>query len=239
MKCQSNSIYTIAHLKTIITILKDNEIYRINDCIRSKITHIINKEISTNKIYENSLLRKYLDIYKKTEFCEQHDNDHNQEYAKEYKRNLLYECLMKYIENKKPKLYDHDDKVLVHLRLGDLCNKFKTDMHIILNDIEEYVKVNSEIKEIVLVTAFHYGQCEKQGGFYKPGNYSYSNLKNQKNYELLESLIAKLPLPVTIESTTDIDRDFCILSTAKHLLVTFGGFSRLVKIMNKKYYDKH
>ena len=238
MKCKENEKYTKQYLGENIVVLKDNEVYRMNDVIKAKLRHKIIKKLQQNKKYENTLLKTYLDKYVETDFCKKYDSKNNTPNTNNFKHNILYGCLLDYIKDDTNDITSYDNTHLhVHLRLGDLIHKFKIEKRALLIKIQQYISKHSDISKIVIVTAFHYGQPVKKtiNNIYNPGKYSYDNKKHAQNLNLLHEFISVLNYPVIIQSSQDVDRDFCMLSTARHLIISYFGFSKLVKIMNDKY----
>lgn len=237
MQCKLNEKYTIETLNKSIVLLKENEIYRLMDSLKQKMQHKINIEILLNDKYDGSIARDYLIKYKMTNFYKNHENEHNSDFVKKYKYAIMFKSLMNYIDKNKMsknlKTFGND-YLVVHLRLGDLYLKFKEQMKSILTNIKNHLDLYRDIKYIVIVTAFHFGQPQVKN-FYSPGQYTFSENKLNENLKLLYHFISQLPLPVQLESSNDIDYDFCLLSTAEHLITSFGGFSQLVEIMNNKY----
>ena len=235
MKCQENEKFTISYLDEQVVTLKANEVYRMNDVIKQKLHHKIIQELLKNDKYKDTLLRKYLDKYVNSDL-KRMDGKSNTPPVNAAKQNLLYTCMLQYLKENEISKYDHTHLV-VHLRLGDLVNKFKNEMRTILKKVNAYVSKNN-INKIVIATAFHYGQPEVKN-IYNPGKYSFSRQNHNQNLKFLKNFISEVNLPVMIQSSNDIDKDFCLLSTAKHLIISYFGFSKLVKIMNEKYNKQH
>ena len=252
-----NEHITINLLSNLIAVLKNNEVYRISDVYKlskfnSTSKHIICKEILNNQEYENSILKSFLvdiinPIYKN-------------------KLTTIYNNIKYYIDknNINPIM---DDTLVVYIRSGDnyLVNGLgnETIKEKLYDKINNEIKNNNLIKNIKICTALHYGHCDFPGlysfksnnsnsklikqfpDFYKLSNniyfpikYTYSHENHKKNILELYDFIINLPLPVTIQSSKDIDEDFVYLCSCKNFITLSNGFGKLVKDINT-FYNKN
>ncbi len=220
----NNSQYTHDILKKKITLLKDNIIYRINDSMNLPDNHKINEEILKNYKYNNTILQR---VIKKNAKYNKNNNKQN-------KYKILFDIMFEYTYENNISIYDSSNLV-IHLRLGDIIEIFNKNINKIINEINSKLIKNKEIKRIIIVTAFHFGQPVESNSFYNSGKYSYSDDQYNKNIEILLSFINKLPIIAHIQSSNNIDVDFSYLCTSYHLLTTNGGFSSLIGKINNIY----
>lgn len=222
-----------------ISIIKDNEIYRVNDVIKfsqyqKESTHPVCKIISNEDKYNTTILKKFLDYIK---------NEDNQ--TSKFK--LLLTTALICDKNIKTKVYDSEN-LLVHIRSGDnyLISGLGNEniYKLLINNIQAYLSDHSQIKNIIIVTALHYGH-KLNSKIYNSNLYCYSEKNHRKNInkmcEFVNTLKNIIPKHVTItfQSSENIDIDFLILVKAKNLITSSGGFSKLVKIMNILYNNKN
>ena len=89
-KHNTNKMINVDYLKNKLVVLKDNEIYRYGDFIKNTQTHSVIIELLTNPIYNNTILKKYIEK-KKDKFNLKKDiNNRNL---------LLYQVMIEYIKN--------------------------------------------------------------------------------------------------------------------------------------------
>tara|TARA_Y100000816_G_C26020772_1_gene534023 strand:+ start:416 stop:1132 length:717 start_codon:yes stop_codon:yes gene_type:complete len=235
-----NENYTKDMLKTLVKVLKDNEIYRVNDVYgvshKRPYVHIC-KEILTNDKYKDTILRNYLEK----------SND-------KVCLLSLHSCILDYKEKNNIETA-RDDQLVIHVRSGDDYKNIGLGNEQVFNSLLEKVKETSSITSIVIVTALHYGNTNYPG-VYKvtnknnfkhlryhaynedksmmyPIRWAYNEESHNKNLDLLLDFIKKLPLPVTIQSSMNIDFDLVYLTFCKHLITSSGGFSNLINQLNK------
>ena len=221
-----NEEYTKELIESKVQVLKNNESYRINDICKFNKNHFACRDIMSKDIYNGTILKKFLT---------RHDNRN--------KHQWMYDIMIEQLDLNNYKKYG-DDCLLVHIRAGDnfmasgLGNKQLNKN--VENNINNYINSHNEIKKIVIVTAFHYGNSDQPDRLYKRVNkYVYREKNKDDNVNELYDFIKKMKLPVEIKSSKDVDEDFCLLSTAKHLITSGGGFSYIIRIMNNKYYNKN
>lgn len=221
-----NDIYTIDYIKQNIITLTDNSIYRVNDSLKLSFDHKINREIMNNTLFKNTILQDFLKILN----CKYPDcRTIPQKYC------ILFDVIMYYIKHNKIPKYD-ETHLVVHIRMGDVIS----NMNSINNKINKHIETNPNIKKIVIITAFHFGQPVVSNKIYKSGKYSYTEDKLQNNLKILHDFIHNMSIPVIIESSENIDHDLSILTISHNLITSQGGFSKLVSYLNKsyKYYIK-
>lgn len=205
-----------------IIVLKDNFIYRISDSINSNINHKINTEIVSNKKYDGSILN----------ICLLKRKEKNNSNARE----CLLAAIKEYKSEKNIELYD-SSHLIVYLRTGDIIDRIIKLKDDILRKINDKLKSNKNIKTIVIVTALHYGQPIETNSFYGKGCYSYTNESYKKNIDFIHSLVLAMPLPCIIQSNENIDIDVVKLYYSKNIIfMQHGGFSKLIKELNEKYF---
>ena len=199
-------------LSKIVTV-KDNCDYRLGDVIFKKgfkweesLENVLN-----NPIYNNTILKKYLEIVQKQQF----------------KIDILYEICETY-----KYIYEipNEKTLVIHVRAGDVCvhKWFMTKNYIDL--IKKYVDKDNSVENIVFVITFSYGE-------YKERNlWLYSEEKQKQNINtftnILNACIKEFPnLIFDIYSNENIDKDliYCIFST--HFIGDVGGFSDLINIL--------
>lgn len=222
---EENKKYTIDYLNSIVKVLENNEVYRISDVSRFDINHKVCKEIMTNSCYDNTILREFL---QKTNRL-----------TVNAKQDLLYNIMIQYKEKKKITGYD-ETYLVIHIRSGDNYERAglgNPNHHkSLINTTKTYISTNPTIKKIVIVTALHYGVSKNSKIYPNTKTYIFDEKSKQGNLAQLHNFIQQCPLDVEVVSNIDIDYDFCILCTAKHLLTIQGsGFSNLSKTFNKKY----
>lgn len=215
----NSKIWTRDKLINSLVLLKNNEIYRVADILNveyreSKFIKTLKKE----DCWKNTIMRDYVE-------ATQARNDFN----------LLYNIIVEKADEWMIEPYD-DDYLLVHIRTGDDINERglanKDNYNFYLSKIKELGKD----KQIILVTALHYGHHEKH--IHAKWVYKEENL--HKNIDLLLKLIYEIPYPIEILSSEEVDFDLIYLSLAKNLLVSehSGGFSNVVKQVNKIHISK-
>jgi regulator of extracellular matrix RemA (YlzA/DUF370 family) len=205
------------YVENLMVVLKDNYIYRISDSIRLPISHKINQAILHNEQYKGSILYNTLQ--------QRLINDKN-------RKNTLIDATKEYITKNSIVPYD-ESHLIVHLRSGDIIRQFVDSTNSIHNEINRILKENQKIRTIVIVTALHYGHPSENNNLYNAGIYSYNENSYKKNLTEIKQFINELKLPIILQSSIDIDVDFSKLISAKHLITSNGGFSKLVKELNE------
>jgi hypothetical protein len=108
-------------------------------------------------------------------------------------------------------------------------------------EINSLLKSKKNINRIVIVTALHYGV--NLGSKLYPSRslhrYSFREENKQQNFKCLQQFANAQSVPVTFQSSNDIDYDLWYLTSAQHLLVTGGAFSVLAQKLNKLYKTKN
>jgi hypothetical protein len=202
----------------MISILKDNEVYRVFDLLQRSEKDELVMELLSNPKYENTILRRYFeqvgnptgdrDIPKLLDIIKQWASDHK---------------LAPY----------NDDYVLVHVRSGDEIKRRG-----LLNpvNVEFYKKelANYPDKKVVIVTALHYGHMNTGSKLYRSTKNSYSKESEETNKKVLKDFIDSIPQEVSVMSHSNVDIDLCHLALCKNLIATpnAGGFATIILELN-------
>lgn len=211
-------------LKKKVHVLPNNEVYRYGDVVNylDKIVKVIKKE----KEYESSLLFEWLQKGKMSNAKDKYD--HLCTVVKNYSLKMNYS-------------HPYENALVIHIRAGDDykgrglgSQHIKTRLYM---GIQSMIKTCPEIDHIVIVTALHYGVSEGSTLYGKNHTFAYKEASHEENIRLLYHFINAQPIPVYLRSTSDIDSDFCFLCHSKYLLVTGGGFSKLVKEVRNRVFD--
>lgn len=215
-----NSDWTKEKIKKKVKLLKNNEVYRLGDCILFEKSHMTIKKILEDSQYDNSILKLY------------HENDK--------KKNIL-EIILEVKDLLLVKPVEDEDVLVVHIRLGDdlkgrgLINPI--NFSFFCNTINK-----SNFKKVVLVTALHYGNCidGTENSLYKNKTWSYNDENYNTNIEALFNLIQNLNKPVEIVSNDNSDIDLIYLALSKNLLTSnrTGKFSAFCQFIHNWYYNK-
>ena len=220
-----------------IVVLKHNYDYSIGDIFncRGEGWEIRRDRVLDNSIYDGTILKNYL-----IRLIEKQKKD--DKLQKDIK--LLYECANKYMLDHNP-IIPKDDEIVVHCRLGDkvtIEEKYFQENHI--NEIKSILNKN-DINKITLLTCFNYGHCPDEGHYEKyelkytwrcderNGNYNRDYMS--KFIEKVQSIFSK---DIQIISNENSDIDFCYGIRAKFLIGGNGGFSKLMKNLNKIYHEQ-
>ena len=232
-------------LDDTVVVLKDNEIYRINDvlklsCFSPKQTHSVCQVILKDEKYKDSILYIYLNKLISYSSCQNRDD------ISKTKETILLESML-FLDNQiKCKVYN-EEYLLVHIRAGDnymVTGLGNSTLHnILLEKIKKKISENKTIKYILLVTAFHYGH-KANSKIYGGTNYIYrknNHLMNIKCMNLfinnLRTFTKKYNISIEFLSSIDIDKDFISLIKCKNLITSLGGFSNLVARLNILYHQ--
>ena len=219
-----------------IKILKSNRHYRLGDLIlcRGLRWQHDREIISSNKEYESSFLKDYLESRTQSEGV---DNQ------------ALIECVQKHSKNLNLK----DDTLYVHIRLGDSVMEpfgkindkaaygrafelfiFYPDK--LMYKISDILTQNPKINHIQFVTALHFGNNEQNNTW----RFSQEAVdENQRKMEMYFDFIEKkfkLPLsiiPATENKIKHIDNQFLTLCTAKHVILDGAHFGELIREVRK------
>jgi len=214
-----------------IKIMKSNKHYRLGDLIlcRGLRWQHDRQIIFSNKEYENSFLKDYLESRIKNSGIDSQ---------------ALIECAQKHSKNLNLK----DDTLYVNIRLGDsVMEPFGK-----INDQAAYGRVfelfifhpeklmyeifciltnNPEINHIQFVTALHFGDNEQNNTWrFSQEAVDENRRKMEKYFEFIEKKF-KLPLsvvPATKNQIKHIDNDFLTLCTAKHVILDGAHFGELI-----------
>ena len=198
-------------LYKVIKVLKDNEVYRMNDALNVTGGHKIVLKIKKDDMYKNTLLRDYLTRPRSRD-----------KYKKLY--NIMCKHKHKYIL---PPINNND--AVMHVRLGDDMKRRGLDNK---KNMDFYVNSSKKYKNIYIVTALHYGTSRQKNALYKTNAWNYKKDNHVKNIRKLHELINKMENTgqVYIVSNDNVDVDCMFLVFAKNLITSphSGGFSRLV-----------
>ena len=229
---KNNNISPIKLVNKII-LSKTNENYRFGDIVfhygwapnydewKNSQENILN-----NSEFNNTILKEY--IVK---------NNNNTIRPSDEEIGLIFN---KIIENKiieKKYTIPDNDELVIHIRLGDVETHawFLTKPYIEL--IQKAID-NYNITKITFVTCFNYGNNTLNST--KEIIFNYTNKKHKKNIdkvvELFKNIISNfLNLNIDVKSSYDIDEDFVYMCKAKYFICDVGGFSSLIKIVQKSY----
>lgn len=208
-----NEKWTYDEIKNTIKVLKNNEVYRISDCLKIRKTHFVIKELLKNPKYKGTLLHEY-------------HTTHNPNF---------YKIICKRKEQSKLTFFD-DNTLVVHIRAGDAYDRFglgsDKNYNFYLNAINK-----SDKQKIVIVTALHYGTSNLPNKLYKTNRFNHTEKNHDMNIKLFHKFIGELNKPVEIVSNSNVDDDFLLLVFCKNLLTntSSGGFSRVIKKYNIIY----
>jgi len=209
-----NNKWTIENIKNTVKVLKDNEIYRIGDCVKMDKNKQIVKEIVKNPKYNYTILKLYHSTNK--------TNNHLYTICKNYKETHNIIC--------------DENTLYVHVRLGDdfmgRCIGSKRNFDFYLENINK-----SKINKVTIVTAIHYGTSRFNNMFYTAEKYNYNDKNYLNNIHKLHELITKINKPIDIISNENVDTDFVTLIFNDHLLTSkhSGSFSKLVQTLHNQY----
>jgi hypothetical protein len=213
---KDNNKWTIEEIKKNIKVLKDNQVYRISDCLKFKNTHKVIKELLSNPIYKGTLLHEF------------HTTD----------KPDFFKIMSNRKEKSKLKFYNDDDTLVVHIRSGDNFKKtglgLKKNFDYYLDNINKSTK-----KKVVLITALHYGTGVSKK-IYTTQIFNYNEKNHNENIKVIHDLISKINKPVEIISTENVDDDLLQLVFCKTLLTnnTSGGFARVIQKYNTQVNSK-
>ena len=210
-------------MNNIVT-LQHNHNYRLGDLIYSENNFIINHFIKTEtykKFPPESIAFKYIH-----EFITNPPQNNKIDKTK-----LITRIITELTSNKSYKLPD-ENTLVVHLRLGDVFSYPISDEDKFNNILKDRIpnldyliaEINkSQRKNLVIVTAFHYG-------------IAHTNLKNNKTTKFQDNtshiskkffnmFIQNIPkrFNVSIQSSENIDEDFIYLCYANELILSSGS----------------
>ena len=126
----------------------------------------------------------------------------------------------------------------MHVRSGDDINgRCLTDSNKkkFLDKLKEY---GLDKKEIIIVTAMHYGHNTNSSKFYSGKSYCYNDNNYNENLKKIYKLVGEMDHELEdIISNEDIDLDFFNLVFCENLIAldTAGGFAKTVIKYHKKY----
>lgn len=212
-------------LNKIVLLKEENSIkrhYRFGDVIhhrgyywKESTTFILNQDH-----LKGTILRDYI------ERCPDKNKTVNPE-----KISLLYTIIQE-----KDKIVPANDELVIHLRTGDVIQYDwflnKDYKKIIQSYIDKY-----QIKRVTFCTAFHYGNNITQNIFlYTDEKHEQNKVKLNELFENVTSYFKDIQFDV--KSSADIDSDFMYMCMARYFVKDGGGFSDLIKVINKYYLEK-
>tara|TARA_B100000963_G_scaffold246214_1_gene215586 strand:- start:563 stop:2020 length:1458 start_codon:yes stop_codon:yes gene_type:complete len=229
--------HTYSSIYDQIIVLEANEIYRMGDVI--KLTTSVNirehskevfKILLNEEKYKKSILNRFLINFRLRN-------------GKPNKGVILLASALYCDQELKTKTYD-DNYLVIHLRSGDNFKNFglgsKVVFDSLINQTIGYTKNKKSIKNVVIVTALHYGH-NPNSTIYKHKNWSYNKQNHIDNINSMLSFVKKLEdvlendVKISFVSSKNIDIDFLTIIKAKNLIVTKGGFSILLRDINRLY----
>ena len=129
-----------------------------------------------------------------------------------------------------------DNSIVIHIRAGDdsygrgIGNP--KSFILMTKRIEQKLYEYKNINNIVIVTALNYGHdIHNQTKIQHRNQFNEENIINQ--LDLIKKMCDQFDMPIDILSSENIDYDFSYLSSAKHLIISNSGFSKLAKKINK------
>lgn len=199
-----------------IALLKQNKHYRLGDVVfhHGHYWDQSTKHILENDEFKETILRRYI------EGCA--DNNLRN-------KNLDYVSLLRNVINDKIKNEAYpvplEDELVIHLRLGDVCNEKRFLQQDYVKVIKDY-QDEHKITKVTFCCAFHYGNYTERN------LWIYNDQKHQKNVTKLTALFTQiLEIPdiiIDVKSSSDIDQDIVYIAKSKHFVPDFGGFTRLM-----------
>ena len=214
----------IKNLVKKVKILKQNSDYRCADIVLQKGFRWKESKqtVLNDPKYEKTILRHFLENNKEK------DGD----------LSFFLNCIEEYSsKNMLPK--PDDTELVLHLRMGDVVIHSWFLKKNYVNLIKDIMK-NNTIKKITIVTSFAYQAWSDDTIHLKPKNlpsWAYTDADQQKNeqslYNLLSDIIDKFDLEINVYSNENIDMDICYCVFAKLFIEDQGGFSDLMKRLNK------
>ena len=134
----------------------------------------------------------------------------------------------------------------MHLRTGDdIYNRGlgnKKTKEIIINKLNKL----KQPKQILIVTALHYGHCENiSNSLYKSTKYSFKQKNYEENIKVILSFIEEIAQKThhtvkDIISNSSVDIDLLLLVFSKHLVTSevSGKFAIQVQTLHNEYHKE-
>ena len=252
-------IATVAIGNTSVTVLKDNQVYRVGDILLKHGGRWLRDSVAIRKDpeFNSTLLRKYLERCESAYFRKvkgRHQgrvvvppsaNVTTREMALEYEHDPAYqadytlvrELCTDVLERAGSKL-EPPTTLVAYLRagdrpLGELKGKNAGGAH--LATLEEDIRWElsredmPKISRLVVVVVLHY--APKFGtNKEKPEHYFWSESGQNANLQALAQFLGRLPLPYTIRSQPDPDLDFCYLAMApRFVAMNYSHFALCIQ----------
>jgi hypothetical protein len=205
-------------LRNIVAILDGNEFYRFSDVYKGCAVPV--KGLKDNRAsYPESILLAFLDHPGVFELSESR------------RRYVLYKLVISMTHP--PDIWGDEDSLIVHYRAGDITDSVRTTVR----KINFYLDNQRCIRRVVLVTALNYGVRSEGPSVYRHPNEIHRFQRTPESqlngYISIRWICDQLKLPVLIYSHLNPDIDIAVLVRARHLVVSVGGFSDLVKQLNQ------
>ena len=193
--------------------LKNNSVYRLSDLIHRKGIRWEQDRatIIDDPQYLNTLLYDYLS-------------------------EMRFECdwqVFRSVVAKHSKKYTAPLKgdLVVHLRLGDIMedsDEFRS------RGYEKFTRVYSKfdstipksVSRVVIVTALHFGANEVNNKYFFTDT---AHNRSQKVLDLFRERLIEKGYPVVIQSSSNVDEDFCFLARSKLFVKSYSEMSNLVE----------
>lgn len=211
-----------------VQVLPGNELYRVNDIVSGDLKYLV-KAIDSDPAYKHTLMGKY---------CAWRKSNLSEKKTKKTRINKFAKICINYMKQYKFDLPDQDC-IVIHVRAGDdWKHRGLGNPNCIKHIYDQVNKIRDshKIKNIVIVTALHYGISQKSI-HYPNLAYRYTESSCEINKQLLVKLAKSLPLPVTIRSSKNIDSDFLFMASARHLVLTRGGYGALANHVNSRFHS--
>ena len=238
LNCKKNSLTELVmnNLFDQIKIMKSNKHYRLGDLIlcRGLRWQHDRQIISSNKEYENSFLKDYLESRIKNSGIDSQ---------------ALIECAQKHSKNLNLK----DDTLYINIRLGDSVMEpfgkindqaaygrvnqlFIFHPEKLMYEISEILAQHSELNHIQFVTALHFGDNEQNNTWrFSQEAVDENRRKMEMYFDFIEKKF-KLPLsviPPKENKIKHIDNQFLTLCAAKHVILDGAHFGQLIREVRK------
>ena len=196
-----------------VAVLKNNSVYRLSDLIHRKGVRWERDRatILESSQYENTLLYDYLS---KMRF-----EDDWQTF-----KSVVIDQSKKYAT-------PSESDLVVHLRLGDIMedsDEFRGRSY------EKYKSVYGKfdltipksVSRVVIVTALHFGANEVNNKYFFTDT---AHNRSQKVLDLFRERLIEKGYPVVIQSSSNVDEDFCFLARSKFFVKSYSEMSNLVE----------
>lgn len=200
-----------------VRVLPDNDIYRVGDAFNGCVKVL-------KGLKEDTYVDTIMGAYSRLEgIC--------------FSSNIKYLGWLVGEYSRKHNIKTEDDALYLHFRCGDITPvNIKEANRRVLSELSTLQNVS----KIYVVTALHYGvhrsTLNYKSNILHTHKYESSTARVIEGLEQIFSLIVKLKetgLEVSIISNKAVDMDMCILSSAKNVVYTAGGFSSVCERLNQ------